>query len=562
MKYLIQTSFMCMLLASLIFPQPWQLQTSNMPANATAHPFYPVDDNVCWALWTTSNSGTGEYINGYLRTTDGGSTWESDSIPGTLNGSTWWIDALDANTAYAAIESWAGWGMQGIYKTTDGGATWEKNPTLYENSDYGPAYIHFFDINNGVTIGERDPNTLRLEIYTTTNGGIDWVRVPDSNIPPNNSTEFLDPVEVSEIGDYLWIPTVSLSGPRFYKTTDKGYTWSIIDVPNTNQDYEMFPAFKDTLNGIRVFWKWAAPYYSLLEKTTDGGITWTEIPGPFGDCVPLNVCYVPGTSDGYVITGDINVNGYAGGSAYTLDGGSTWTNLDNSNYCYMTFNSDQVGWATCWTTNNFYKYVGPPMPIPVELTSFTASVSGNDVNLNWATSTETNNKGFEVQRSAVGGQPAGGGVSPKSGKSGWEKIGFVEGKGTTTNDQQYTFTDKEVPAGNYAYRLKQIDLSGAFSYSEEINVEVKSVYTYYLSQNYPNPFNPTTSIKFGINKKSNVRIDIFNSIGETVKTILNEEREPGNYTIDFNAVDLPSGVYIYRIESGSFAQTRKTVLLK
>jgi photosystem II stability/assembly factor-like uncharacterized protein len=150
-----------------------------------------------------------------------------------------------------------------------------------------------------------------------------------------------------------------VSGPRIYKTTDKGYSWSIITVPNTNENQEMFPAFKDELNGMRVFWKWNEAY-TVLEKTTDGGDTWTEIPGPYGNCIPLNVFYVPGTSDGYVITGDVNVNGYANGSAYTLDGGNTWINLDNGNYCYMVFNSDQVGWATCFTTSNFYKYVGPP----------------------------------------------------------------------------------------------------------------------------------------------------------------------------------------------------------
>ncbi len=162
---------------------------------------------------------------------------------------------------------------------------------------------------------------------------------------------------------------------------------------------------------------------------------------------------MPGTTDGYVITGDVNVNGYAGGSAYTLDGGNTWTDLDNGNYCYMVFNSDQVGWATCFTTPNFYKYVGPPMPVPVEFTTFTAAVSGNEISLNWETSTETNNKGFDIERIQVTG----------SSSQEWEQVGFVEGKGTTTEEQKYSFTDKKVPAGKYTYRLKQIDFTGACS---------------------------------------------------------------------------------------------------
>ena len=538
--------FFCLISVS-IFPQPWLLQNANIPANATALYFYPVDDDICWALWTTNQSGTGEYINGYLRTTDGGTNWQSDTIPGTLNGSIWWIFAFDANTAYVSVESWAAWGMQGIYKTTDGGTTWTKLPLIYENSDYGPGYIHFFDADNGVVVGEQDPATMRLEIYTTTNGGTDWVRVPDANIPPNTGQEFMDPVEVPEIGDYLWIPTVSVTGPRFYKTTDKGYTWNIITVANTNANYEMFPAFKDQLNGMRVLWRYDEAY-AILEKTTDGGDTWTEIPGPYGGCIPLNVCYVPGTADGYVITGNANVNGYSGGSAYTLDGGNTWTNLDNGNYCYTVFNSDQVGWATTFTTPDFYKYVGPPIPIPVEFSAFTASVSGNEVNLNWSTATETNNKGFDIER--------------VSGNTEWVKVGFVEGKGTTTEEQTYSFTDKEVPAGKYTYRLKQIDLNGSCSYSDEVTVQVQSVYTYFLAQNYPNPFNPSTTIKFGVKEKSNVRIDIFNSIGEKVNTVLNAEREPGNYQVEFNASDLPSGVYIYRIEAGKYNSIKKMILMK
>ncbi len=137
-----------------------------------------------------------------------------------------------------------------------------------------------------------------------------------------------------------------------------------------------------------------------------------------------------------------------------------------------------------------------------------------------------------------------------------------EGKGTTTEEQTYSFTDKEVPAGHYTYRLKQIDFNGTCSYSAEVTVEVQSVYTYFLDQNYPNPFNPSTTIKFGVKEKSNVRIDIFNSIGEKVNTVLNAEREPGNYQVEFNASDLPSGVYIYRIEAGQYNSIKKMILMK
>ena len=553
--------FFFVALSVSIFPQQWQLQNANVPANAQPGHFSTVNENVCWGDWTTAWWGAG-YTNGVLRTTDSGITWSCDTIPEAENGASYWIEAINAATSYVAIEAWADWGMQGIYKTTDGGATWQKHPTAYANSDYGPAYIHFFDVNNGVVVGDKTATTAGFEIYTTTNAGVDWNEVPQSNIPPLYANEWVDDTVVGEWGDCIWLQSFPAPEhtPRIFKTTDKGYTWSVIDIPDATTQDKLTISFQSETTGMMIIF---SPSRAIVEKTTDGGLTWSEVPEPYG-CVPMNVSYVPGTTAAYVITGDAGFYGYSGGSAYTLDGGNTWTTLDNGNYLFLNFISDNVGWGTPWGTNEVYKYVGPPMPIPVELTSFTASVNGNYVSLNWATSTETNNKGFEVERSQ---KPAGGEVSPEGGPNvksqmEWEKVGFVKGNGTTTEEQNYSFTDKEVPEGSHVYRLKQIDLNGAVNYSEEVNIEVKSVYTYYLNQNYPNPFNPTTTIKFGLKKKSNVRIDVFNSIGETVKTILNEERDPGNYTINFNAADLPSGVYIYRIESGNFLQTRKMILLR
>ena len=534
-----------------IFSQPWQLQNIDLPAEAVACPFSPVDENICWASWTTGNTSTSEFINGYLRTTDGGQSWICDTIPEMENGIIYWIDAIDANTAYITVESWADWGMQGIYKTTDGGANWIKDTLTYSNSAWGPGYIHFFDSDNGVVLGEVDPNTSCFEIYTTTNAGVDWNAVPAANIPPSTVTEYLYPFETAEKGNIIYFPTVSVNGPRLLKTTDMGYTWTATSIPGTNQNHVMFPAFENQTTGMRLLWDFNHAADPVIERTTDGGENWTTMPGPYGDCIPVTISYVPGTESGYVITGDVNVNGYAGGSAYTLDGGNTWRNIDNGNYCGTIFYSDQVGWASNWNTNNFYKYVGPPMPLPVELSSFTASVSGNEVNLKWSTATETNNNGFEVQRKLSGARD-----------QEWTTVGFVKGKGTTTEKQQYSFINKNVPSGNYIYRLKQTDFNGSSGYSDEVMVNVKSVYTYFLGQNYPNPFNPTTTIKFGIKEKSNVRIDLFNSIGQRVNTILNEEREAGNYTIDFNASDLPSGVYLYQINSGKFSSIRKMILMK
>jgi Ice-binding-like/Secretion system C-terminal sorting domain len=186
--------------------------------------------------------------------------------------------------------------------------------------------------------------------------------------------------------------------------------------------------------------------------------------------------------------------------------------------------------------------------VPVELTSFTATSNGKEVILNWSTATELNNQLFEVQRSFEGNDFA--------------TIGFVYGKGTTTERQEYSYSDKNLTDGKYFYRLKQIDYLGSYEYSEVLEVDYRTFKSYLLEQNYPNPFNPATTIGFGIKEKSFVKVIILNSIGEEVAVVVNEEMESGFHTAEFNAANLPSGVYFYQLKAGEFTSMKKMILLK
>jgi hypothetical protein len=186
--------------------------------------------------------------------------------------------------------------------------------------------------------------------------------------------------------------------------------------------------------------------------------------------------------------------------------------------------------------------------IPVELTAFNASVNKNEVVLDWTTATELNNLGFEIQRKSVEGE--------------FETIGFVNGKGTTTEVNNYSFTDSKVDAGNYSYRLMQKDFDGTFAYSQEVEVEVSLPLEYSLEQNYPNPFNPTTTIRYAIPQDNFVSIKLYDILGNEVMTLVNEQKQAGRYEMLFNASGIASGVYYYQITSGSFTQTRKLVLMK
>lgn len=187
--------------------------------------------------------------------------------------------------------------------------------------------------------------------------------------------------------------------------------------------------------------------------------------------------------------------------------------------------------------------------IPVELVSFTASLNETSVSLNWSTATELNNRGFSVQRK-VGTQ--------------WQDLGFVEGKGTTTEINSYSYIDNISSVesnGKIYYRLKQMDYDGSFSLSGEVLVQLTPV-EYELSQNFPNPFNPVTRISFQLPYESHITLRIYDMVGSEVATLINETKVAGNYNLDFNALSLASGVYFYKLQAGDFVSTKKMLLLK
>ncbi len=188
--------------------------------------------------------------------------------------------------------------------------------------------------------------------------------------------------------------------------------------------------------------------------------------------------------------------------------------------------------------------------VPVELMSFTASVTNNGVILNWKTATETNNLGFEIYRN-TGNE--------------WDKIGFVSGAGNSTEFNDYSFTDNSTLSGTVLYRLKQIDYDGSFEYSDIVEVTREIVNKFYLSQNYPNPFNPSTVIKYAVPAElssSYVRLEVYDILGNLVSTLVNGKQSAGEYEVNFNGDNLSSGVYIYKLSIGNNIAVKRMTLLK
>ncbi len=194
-------------------------------------------------------------------------------------------------------------------------------------------------------------------------------------------------------------------------------------------------------------------------------------------------------------------------------------------------------------------------PLPVTISSFLASVNRNNALLSWVTETELNNSGFDIER--------------KSAKetSGWQKISFVHGNGTSNERKNYSFADKKLAVGSYQYRLKQIDYNGNFNYYNLVNdVVVAAPHSFSMTQNYPNPSNPRSKIDYEIPINGKVSIKLYNMIGQEVINIVNEVKEAGYYSAEFDGSNFASGVYFYRIsaegEGQSFNKTLKMVLIK
>ena len=196
-------------------------------------------------------------------------------------------------------------------------------------------------------------------------------------------------------------------------------------------------------------------------------------------------------------------------------------------------------------------------PLPVTMLSFTAVIaSKNNAKLEWTTAVEVNNSGFDVERRITLG-----------GAEGWKKIGFINGSGNTSEPRSYSFEDKKLQTGSYKYRLKQIDYNGNFEYFElENDVVISPPNVFSISQNYPNPSNPKSKIDYEIPFNGKVSIKVYDILGKEAVGLLNEAKEAGYYSVEFDGKKKKREVYFYRIEvegnAQQFAKTLKMILVK
>ena len=207
-------------------------------------------------------------------------------------------------------------------------------------------------------------------------------------------------------------------------------------------------------------------------------------------------------------------------------------------------------------TNPLAVAVGAGKPVPVELAALDVKQNGGDMTLTWKTASETNNYGFEVQRR-------------DEAQGEWMILTLIKGCGTSSDLHVYHYVDKDLDAGTYHYRLKQLDTDGRCAYSKEVGVTLQGALAFELDQNYPNPFNPSTEIRFQVpaNYSGQTELIVYNLIGQVVRTLIEAELNAGQHRVLWDGRDdlgkeVNSGVYICMLKAGDVVFNRKMIKLQ
>jgi hypothetical protein len=439
-------------------------------------------------------------------------------------------------------------------------------PRLYYRVNGGSGYSSFNNVS-GVQAGQTNtynftipqvPAGSSVQYYlaaqdsassmvTTLPGGGGGYNPPGS-IPPTTFYQFFSAPLVTAMQDSAnnlnnwtsvggWGTTTAkfVSAPTSFTESPGGlYGASVITSLTYNSNITVENALGAVIEFDTQFDIEADYDYGQVRLSTNNGTTWIPLRGQY-----MNLA-----------TGNFQPSGQ-----YLYDGiQSTWVRekIDITEYIgqpfkiQFYFRSDNAIQKDGWYVDNIS--VNAYSIVPVELVMFNAEAGFNGVKLDWITSTEVNNMGFEVQRS-------------KNAVS-WDKITFVKGKGTTSETSYYTFTDKFFSSGTYYYRLIQRDFDGTEKAYNPVEVDLTGAIDYALEQNYPNPFNPSTLIKYSVPLSGRVKLAVYNMIGEEVALLVNEIKEPGKYEVTFDASHLSSGIYLYRMESQNFREVKKLVFMK
>lgn len=293
----------------------WHVQQSNTTADLRG-----LSVVTPWIVWASGTRGT------YLRTTDGGATWQAGAVPGAADLDFRDVEAFDANTAYLLS---IGKDQQSrIYKTTDGGAHW----TLQFTNRLPEAFFDamaFWDRDHGIAMS--DPVNGRFVMVATDNGGRTWTDVPATNIPAalvgEGGFAASGTCIAAQGQSNAWFVTGGAAA-RVFRSNDRGHTWTVTTaaIGGGVESAGIFSiAFRDATRGVIVGGDYRKPNEAgdNVAITNDGGQTWKLSRGPRPAGYRSGVAFVAPLT--LIAVG-------TSGSDVSTDDGASWTRLDGENY--------------------------------------------------------------------------------------------------------------------------------------------------------------------------------------------------------------------------------------
>jgi hypothetical protein len=500
---------LCFLLIQMVFPQAQVWYQKNTGSIGPAMSVAVSAQGVIYAS---------VFNKGIYRSLDTGGTW-SQIAPYTDGV---WSFAL-RNTGEIVASLWS----RGVFRSTDQGNTWIETDSSKQHAD-----VRAVDAQQGIIIEAEG------KLFRTTDNGAEWIETSVGG------------TALAVSGDTVY----AAKGTSVFRSTDNGETWSSLTSLSTSS-YSLLEENGRLIAGGYCSETSAAPSIHTYDTLTQ---TWSS----GGPRTTINAL-LRRPQDGMLFAAS-----HDSGFYYSLDQGTVWRQHNNGLsttkiYSLALLNDTTIIAGTL--DGIFFINSKLSAPLPVELTSFKASVRNSIVELRWSTASEVNNHGFEVERKLMvqGSGNTTSNMNHETQNSLWTPVAFVEGAGNSNAPREYSYTDRTISFGIYSFRLKQIDRDGRYSYSHSIDVTIAAgPQRFTLEQNFPNPFNPSTTISYIIPSSGHVSLHVTDLLGREVSRLVNAVQNAGSHSVTLDASSLSSGMYLYTLRSGNLSSTKRMMLVR
>ncbi len=513
----------------------WVLQNTGFGPSTGVDYISIIDESWVWA--TSRNGETGEAGNRYTRTTYGGKYW----WPGVISDKNYlhasMIHGITDKIAWVPMYSGDQRHKGGLYYTTNSGGSWTRVDNLFDDRTSFVNLVYFWNDQEGFCQG--DPIDGYFEIYTTEDGGENWSRVSNSQIPAplEEETGYVGLFDVDDEG-VVWFGT---NQGRIFKSSNKGKNWTAYKTP---LDDITQLAFSDSKNGLASEYLPDRGYITYI--TDDGGITWSRL-NEDGDIFPGSYCYIPNSKNTFVSAG-MYQSDFFSGISYSIDHGKTWEyfygQLYQDQYLNVEFLHAGNGYAGAYNSltkpveGGIWKYIGPPLGTTV-FKSFEIEGQITDAAINPGP--------FEIHTAVSKETPRDELIAyfELSDKATAKVNGHVQITGESMND----FTDPVV------YTIE--DLDG--------NKQKWTVYVYQYTVGIDSPGEDRKITIFPNPAQDKLFIDGFNSGQLEIYDIFGRkvfEKDIVSFSGSVSLQEIPAGAYILRISEDRKVETLRFVVVR